>query len=256
MLTGCSSNESSANQLKTEKPEKKPTVEGESKDASMSPSPKIAESEHKNTPKAGIPIWQAAEAGAIKELNQNLNSGLNINAKDSNNMTPLHWASTAKIIAYILSKGADVNAKDNQGMTPLHHYVIKLNFTDSLKLIIDSGAKVNAKTLSGHTALHYATSNDKYQLMQYLIKSGADVNTQSNSGVSPLHSACLSDDIRIMKALIVAGAAVNIQTKSGAKVFVEGTPLDWAIKRNIKNKIQYLRDNEAKTIEELNTESK
>ena len=52
-----------------------------------------------------------------------LEKGADVNAKNNDGWTPLHWASEnghEAIVSLLLEKGADVNAKDNDGETPLH----------------------------------------------------------------------------------------------------------------------------------------
>jgi len=52
-----------------------------------------------------------------------LESGANINAKDKNGQTALHYASAAnnhETFNFLLKRGADFEAKDNDGKTALH----------------------------------------------------------------------------------------------------------------------------------------
>ena len=236
-------------------------INSNSKDSSNTPTPQTLETQPKKinpapqeqlTKKApGIPIWEAASLGAIKQVREHLESGADVNSLDQNGRTPLHWASTENVIRKLISAGGDINSKDGRGMTPLHCYIIENNKTKNAKILLEAGAKVNAITSSGHTPLHYATSNNKYGFVAFLIENMADINAKSKSGVTPLHSASLSDDSRIIELLLSKGAKVNALTKEGVKVYASGTPLDWAQKGKKEKAISLLRKNGAKTVKEL-----
>jgi len=206
--------------------------------------------------KPRLEIWEAASLGAIKIVNDHLDAGVDVNSLDKRGRTPLHWASTEKVIRKLISKGANLNSKDGRGMTPLHCYIIEDKKTEEAKILLDAGANVNAITSSGHTPLHYATSNDKFKFVEFLIENGANTNAKSKSGVTPLHSASLSDDNRIIELLLSKGTQVNALTKDGAKLFASGTPLDWAQKANKEKAISLLRKNGAKNAQELKTNTK
>ena len=196
-------------------------------------------------------LWEAASLGAIKIVNEYLDAGIDVNSLDKHGRTPLHWASTEKVIRKLIAKGSNLNAKDDRDMTPLHCYIIENKRLEEAKILLDAGAKVNSTTSSGHTPLHYATSNNKLNFVNFLIQNGANINAKSNSGVTPLHSASLSDDNRIIELLISKGAQLNALTNDGVKLFAIGTPLDWAQKANKERAISLLRKKGAKFAKEL-----
>ena len=70
-----------------------------------------------------ISINQAIFDGNIEAVKQHLAAGTDVNAKDDNGWTPLHFAvyyGHKEIVELLITKGAEVNAKDNNGWTPLH----------------------------------------------------------------------------------------------------------------------------------------
>lgn len=100
--------------------------------------------------------------------------GADVNAKDMDGSTPLHFAYRNKDVAKLLiANGSDVNAKNNKGMTPLHYlYENK----EIVELLIAKGADVNAKDNEGKTALDYAEDEDLEDLLiKYGAKSGKDL---------------------------------------------------------------------------------
>ena len=65
-------------------------------------------------------IFIASGVGDLEAVKQHVAAGADVNAKDNNGWTPLHFASDRKNVAeFLIKKGADVNAKDKYGDTPL-----------------------------------------------------------------------------------------------------------------------------------------
>ena len=65
-------------------------------------------------------IFIASGVGDLEAVKQHVAAGADVNAKDNNGWTPLHFASDRKNVAeFLIKKGADVNAKDAYGFTPL-----------------------------------------------------------------------------------------------------------------------------------------
>ncbi|KAJ4913503.1 Acyl-CoA-binding domain-containing protein 2 [Raphanus sativus] len=72
-------------------------------------------------------IHEFAREGEVENLLKSIESGIPVNAKDSEGRTPLHWAidrGHLQIAKLLVDKNADVNAKDNEGQTPLHYAVV------------------------------------------------------------------------------------------------------------------------------------
>lgn len=62
-----------------------------------------------------------------------------MNAQDEFGYSPLHAAASYdhhQLAKYLINKGADVNLRDNDGDTPLHY----CETTDMGQLLLDSGA--------------------------------------------------------------------------------------------------------------------
>ena len=101
-------------------------------------------------------LHQAVIDGNIEAVKQHIAAGADVNAKDENGVTPLHWTETEEIAELLIAKGADVNAKDDwSGSTPLHR-AATFGYKEIAELLIAKGADVNARTGSGETPLDLA----------------------------------------------------------------------------------------------------
>ena len=142
-----------------------------------------------------VDIWEAAKTGNIKAVKQHLAAGPDINTKDNDGRTPLHWATYRdhkEIVDLLIASGADVNAKDVNEISPLLHTIRNEN-KESVELLIAKGADVNAKNDDGVTPLHDAAAKGHKEIVELLIAKGAKVNAKitsdPNQGLTALDAA-------------------------------------------------------------------
>ena len=97
-----------------------------------------------------------------------------VNAKDDNGKTPLHWAASAgskDVAELLLANKAEVNAKENHGRTPLHLAAAE-GHKDMAELLLANKAEVNAKDNHGDTPLHLAVSQGHKDVAELLRQHG------------------------------------------------------------------------------------
>ena len=82
-------------------------------------------------------------------------------------------------VKFLIDQGADVNAKDSDGDTPLH-WAAADGHVDVVKLLIDCRADVNAKNSDGDTPLHLAVENSRNEIAYHLLVNGAKTTIQNN----------------------------------------------------------------------------
>lgn len=78
-------------------------------------------SEYCTEPTLQVLLINAAFRGYAKVVKSIVDTGININFKDSTDMSPLHiaaWRDEPKIVQMLIEAGADVNMKGLQDMTP------------------------------------------------------------------------------------------------------------------------------------------
>ena len=139
--------------------------------------------------KAGESIHIAAAAGHIKAVKQHLAAGTDVNAKEVDGETSLHYADTKEIAVLLIAEGVDVNVKNDAGFTPLHHAAV-FGRKEIAELLIAEGADVNAKEDEyGITPLHEAAFVGYKEIAELLIAKGGDVNAKDVDGGTPLDAA-------------------------------------------------------------------
>ncbi|MEB3230809.1 MAG: ankyrin repeat domain-containing protein [Leptolyngbyaceae bacterium] len=98
-----------------------------------------------------------------------ISKGANVNAVNTWQETPLHWAAnssgSADIVQDLIGRGANVNAQDSTQNTPLH-WASAAGILENVEVLLNNGADINAKDADGYTPLDYAGTEDVAKLLQ------------------------------------------------------------------------------------------
>jgi ankyrin repeat protein len=109
----------------------------------------------------------------VPEVSRLLSDGADVNAKDSLDRTPLHFASGRghlQVAQALLDRGADIEAKDNEGMAPLHWSCMGGHMA-VVKALVSGGANILATTNSlGQLPIHFAVMCRQRELSKYLLQ--------------------------------------------------------------------------------------
>jgi ankyrin repeat protein len=147
---------------------------------------------HGSFPIAEPALSHAVIAGDIARIEEIIDAGADINAKDALDRTPLHLAAfhgRAKIIDLLIAHGADVNARDLIAMPPLHAAIIAGKQGAAVRMLLDRHADLYAINEEGQTALHLAAATGQPNLTKFLIERGADVHKVDFDGQLPVYYA-------------------------------------------------------------------
>ncbi|MBC6402962.1 MAG: ankyrin repeat domain-containing protein, partial [Hyphomonadaceae bacterium] len=139
-----------------------------------------------------------------------LAAGADVNARDSDDKTPLHWAAQnghAETVAALARAGADVNARDSDDKTPLH-WAAQNGHAETVAALARAGADVNARDKDGHTPLHWATYNDHAETVTALVKAGAEVDARTKGTFG-------EGDDEVVKWSSIDGSVTDVSTEDG-----------------------------------------
>jgi thiol-disulfide isomerase/thioredoxin len=169
-----------------------------------------------------------------------LDHGADVNAKEGELNTPLHFAVRRQpvpgrpmkslqeyesLIQLLLNRGADVHARNIAGATPLHLAVIRRAEPRALELLLDGGARVSEKTTGpdAWTPLHGASGSGRLDLVNVLLSRGADPAIVDGQGLTPLQAAERAGHAEIAARLRTPASPASPASILGTWVYVSAT---------------------------------
>ncbi|XP_077403570.1 receptor-interacting serine/threonine-protein kinase 4 [Vanacampus margaritifer] len=139
----------------------------------------------------------------------------NVNAKDEDQYTALHWAAQngdEAMARLLLDRGSAINETDGQGRTPAH-VACQHGQENVVRVLLSRGADVRVKGKDDWTALHLAAWQGHLGIVKLLVKqAGADVNGQTLDGRTALHLASQRGQYRVARILIELKADIHVKT--------------------------------------------
>jgi uncharacterized protein len=159
-----------------------------------------------------IEAVKAANGQAVKTL---LRDKVDVNAKEADGTTALHWAVQAGDLATVkqlLDARADVNASNRYAVTPLS--VAATNGREQMiAVLVAAGANVNAALLEGETVLMTAARTGNPAVVGLLLEHGADANAREQGyGETALMWATAQNHPEAVRRLIEGGAEINARS--------------------------------------------
>ena len=176
---------------------------------------------HTNRP----PLMHACfDGGRLKIIKRLIQNGADIQARDCDGSTVLHYASrysNQEVVEFLLKLNEiSVNATDNSNQTPLMRACYDGGRLDNIKMLIQNGADIQARDCNGSTVLHVASISSNQEVVEFLLKlNEISVNATDNSSQTPLMYACLNGGpLQIIKMLIQNGADIQARKCDGSTV--------------------------------------
>ncbi len=138
--------------------------------------------------------------------------GADVNARESNGTTPLHWAvhhGNVELVKHLLKAGADVNVTNNYGSSPIAEAAV-LGDPDMMEVLLDAGADPDTKNPDGQTPLMIVARSSNVDTARLLLKHGADVNaTEQWKGQNAVIWAAAQSQPAMLALLLEAGGDPN-----------------------------------------------
>ncbi|ETI31111.1 hypothetical protein PPTG_06539 [Phytophthora nicotianae INRA-310] len=183
----------------------------------------------------------AVKVGDVSKLQKLLDNGVNLDAKDEDERTPLHWAcATGRLDVaefLLVCAKATVNVQDDAGWTPLMS-AASAGHGDIVGLLLSKGANANLPNENGQIPLHY--HRGRQEVAELLLDYTRDVNQADNTGSTPLMRAIGGKPSPVVIALLLDhGAKVNTRDVGG------NTPLHLAISEGYEDIARFLLENGA-----------
>ena len=206
--------------------------------------------------RADLPLIDAVRAGDVERARVLIADGVDVNRRDGDGTTALHWAAlnddvetaralvaaaarveaanrfdatpmalaaengSAAFIELLLDAGADPDAATPEGETALMT-VSRTGRAEAVRLLLDRGADPNrAEAWRGQTALMWASAENNLAAAEALLAGGADVHERSTGGFSPLMFAVRAGYLDMTRLLVDAGASPEETLFDGTSALV------------------------------------
>lgn len=162
-------------------------------------------------------LVDAAERHDAAGVRSALTPAADINQKQPDGMTALHWAvyhDDLELTKLLIESGANATAITRYGISPLSLACTNGN-AQIVELLLDAGADPKTSQPGGETALMTAARTGRLAPVELLLARGADANVTERKGQSALMWAAADGHAEVVDALVKAGAHVHARVPSG-----------------------------------------
>ena len=155
------------------------------------------------------PLLDTIHAGDLDQAVQLVQDGTDVNAREANGTTALHWAvynNYLPLVQALIDAGADVNAMNDYGASPVSEAATLGDYA-IMKALLDAGADVNSPNADNQTALMIVARSSNVDTARLLIERGADIHATENlQGQNAIIFAAAQSQPEMVKLLLEHGA--------------------------------------------------
>ncbi|KAJ1301699.1 hypothetical protein OPQ81_008934 [Rhizoctonia solani] len=176
-------------------------------------------------------IFLAAQRGDVNLIQSLIDRGLaTANDRDSQNVTPLHWAAiNAQLAAckYLIDAGAEVDALGGELVSTPLQWAARNGYIYIIQLLLQNGADPSICDAQGYNALHLVTHSSGVMALLYILQhlEKVPVDSPDSAGHTALMWAAYQGDALSVDLLLKHGASVSAVDAVGL------TPLHWSVVR-------------------------
>lgn len=182
----------------------------------------------------------ACRRNDIAEAERMLSDSGQLDCRDENGFTPLHWACQEgyqELTRLLLERGASVTLMDEEHFLPLEIAIYE-GHLGVVQVFYGLGLLQRASR-ANFSSLHCAASVGNNGIVSFLLEIPVDPNQRDDGGRTPLHWAAQEGHLRVAKALLSAGANSSVLCKNGF------TPLATATGEGNASMVKLLLDHNA-----------
>ena len=164
-----------------------------------------------------------SQKGDYKSVKRHIRKGININCKDKNGNTALHFAASnghLDVVKLLIAKGADLRAQDSNQQTPIFDAIRNVHI-EIVKYLVQKGASLTTIDEQGCTPFLAAIyANNSNELIKYLIEAGSDLNFRNtvDEQTALMVAECFGNS-ELISTLLLHGADIHAIDKYGQRPY-------------------------------------
>ena len=183
------------------------------------------------------PLLHAVKKSNIEIVQILIKSGINLEMKNQEGWTPLHYAcgyGNIEMVQLLIKHTPtfDATSRTDNGWTIFHRAVLNSD-PQVPKLILDKFRFQDIRDEEGWTMLHDAVAHGEKETIEFLIESrhklGINIEAKTHNGKTILHVACCQKDITVVDLVDEALEEINSDIGFETRCENQLTPLHYAI---------------------------